>query len=377
MNILITGGAGFIGSHVTDRMLANGHHVTVLDNLMAQVHGADTRMPVNLAAQLQHPHLRFIHGDIRDRAALRNALDGVDTVIHLAAVVGVGQSMYTPHIYADVNVTGQALLHELMAEQPHRYRRFIVASSMSIYGEGSYRCEEHGSIEPGLRDEPQLKQGIWEVRCPSCGDVAQPTLTSESKRQDPGSIYAITKKTQEECALVFGRAYGIPTVALRFFNVFGSRQSLSNPYTGIAAIFTSRLRSGKPPLIFEDGQQTRDFIHVSDVADAVARSVECDLDGAIALNVCTGRALSVDAVARAIGNALQTSISSDVVGRYRAGDVRHCVGSPLLAEQVLGFRARTSFADGLRELMAWSTSQSLEDKVEASLFELEDRGLLR
>ena len=377
MRVLVTGGAGFIGSHVVDRLLARGHEVVVLDNLMAQVHGDAAQRPVNLLQQLHHPGLRFVRGDVRDRTALSGALRDVDSVVHLAAMVGVGQSMYQPHIYADVNVAGQALLLELMAADAKRYRRLVVASSMSIYGEGAYHCSQHGAVYPVLRGEAVLRDRQWELRCESCGEVLRPVPTPENKPLQPCSIYAVTKKTQEELALVFGSAYEIPTVALRFFNVYGSRQALANPYTGIAAIFTNRLKHNRAPLIFEDGAQTRDFIHVHDVADAVVRSVELDLDGAHAVNVCTGRRTSVSGMAEQIGESLGITIAPSLIGRFRAGDIRHCFGDPAAAQALLGFSASIDLAGGISELLQWSATREAFDDVERSVAELEHQGLLR
>jgi dTDP-L-rhamnose 4-epimerase len=318
-----------------------------------------------------------LHGDIRDSEAVKRALHGVDNVVHLAAAVGVGQSMYEPHYYTSVNVDGQGVLMEEMAKDAKRYRRFVVASSMSIYGEGAYRCPNHGLVSPAPRPESRLAQGQWELECESCGSILTPSSTSENKPLQYSSIYAITKKTQEELALCFGSAYGIPTFALRFFNVFGSRQSLSNPYTGVAAIFMSRLKSEKPPLIFEDGLQSRDFIHVSDVADAVTCATLTESEGVATLNVGTGRPVTIRQVAETLAERLASSIDPEIVGRYRAGDIRHCVSDATLAETRLGFKARMSFASGLDELIAWSQHQEALDRVDASIVELERNGLVR
>jgi dTDP-L-rhamnose 4-epimerase len=377
MRVLVTGGAGFIGSHVVDLLLARGHEVVVLDNLDPQVHGADAEVPVNIAAHAEAGRVTFIRGDIRDGAAVARALEDADAVAHLAAAVGVGQSMYAPHYYTDVNVAGQGMLMEVMAREPTRYRRFVVASSMSIYGEGAYRCGEHGAMAPAPRDEARLRQGRWEMPCLRCGADMALDLTAEDKPLQATSIYAISKKTQEELALCFGNAYGLPTIALRFFNVFGSRQALSNPYTGVAAIFMGRLKNGRPPLVFEDGGQSRDFIHVHDVADAVVRALEADDGVSGAFNVCTGRPVSIREVAQVLARLLGSGLEPEVVGRYRAGDIRHCIGDPATARAVLGFEARRSFDEGLAELMAWAAGQSAEDHVDASLQELQRQGLVR
>lgn len=372
MSILVTGGAGFIGGHVVDRLVAAGHAVTVLDNLDPQVHGPDARAPAWLPREV-----RFVHGDVRDAAAVTRALDGVDTIIHLAAAVGVGQSMYAPHYYTSVNVDGQGVLMEVLAREPARWRRLVVASSMSIYGEGAATCGVHGTVAPAARASARLAAGEWDPVCPSCGSPVERALTAETKPLDCTSIYAVTKKAQEEMALCFGAAYDLPATALRFFNVYGSRQALSNPYTGVAAIFLARLKNGAAPLVFEDGAQTRDFIHVHDVADAVVVAATATADVTGAFNVCTGRAVSIAGVAEVLAQSLGVQLAPQLVGRYRTGDIRHCVGDPERARAALGFAARTDFATGLRELIDWASGETAEDRVAASLVELERQRLVR
>ncbi len=377
MRVLVTGGAGFIGSHVVDRLVSHEHDVVVLDNLDQQVHGEGASEPKHIAGHVRARRAEFLRGDVRDPAAVRLALSGVDAVVHLAAAVGVGQSMYEPHYYTSVNVDGQGVLMEEMAREPKRYRRFVVASSMSIYGEGAYRCARHGELAPPPREDAQLARGEWELRCPECGEVLEPVLTTEEKPLQFTSVYAVTKKTQEELALCFGRAYGIPTLALRFFNVFGSRQALSNPYTGVAAIFMGRLKNGKAPLVFEDGAQSRDLIHVSDIADAVVLAAEGEGAVCDAVNVCTGRPTTIGQVATTLAERLGVDLAPQLVGKYRAGDIRHCIGDPTRARVLLGLEARTSFEQGLDELLAWSAEQRPEDRVDASFAQLEQQGLVR
>lgn len=377
MRVLVTGGAGFIGSHVVDRLVDRGHEAVVLDNLDPQVHGEAAALPPYLERHLLAGQVELVRGDVRDGDAVTKALAGVDSVVHLAAAVGVGQSMYEPHYYTSVNVDGQGVLMEAMAREPKKYRALVVASSMSIYGEGAYRCAEHGDVAPLPREEARLEAGEWDVPCVACERALQPAFTAETKPLQFTSVYAITKKTQEELALCFGAAYRIPTLALRFFNVYGSRQALSNPYTGVAAIFMGRLKNGRPPLIFEDGRQSRDFLHVSDAAAAVVGAVERDDGASGAFNVCTGEPVTIRQVAEALAERLGVGIQPHVVGRYRTGDIRHCVGDPTRARDALGFEAHTSFTEGLDELIAWSAEQEALDRVETSLAELERRGLVR
>ena len=369
MKVLVTGGAGFIGSHLVDALVERGHHVTVLDNLDPQVHGAATE-PMNLRSHLLTSAVRFIRGDIVDPATVADVLGNVEGVVHLAAAVGVGQSMYDPGYYTRVNVHGQGVLMKAMLERRQSLKKFVVASSMSVYGEGAYACVQHGTVYPRPREEAALVAGRWDPLCPVCGGPVSVARTAEDKPVAPTSIYAITKKTQEEMALCFGATYGLPTIACRFFNVFGSRQSLSNPYTGVAAIFMGRLKNDRAPMVFEDGEQPRDFIHVHDVAAAVARALETDIAGTVTLNVCTGRPVTIRDVARTLAQALGKEIEPAVTGQYRAGDIRGCIGDPTHARDTIGFDAAISFESGLSELLAWSRAERAEDQVERSLAEL-------
>ena len=264
-----------------------------------------------------------------------------------------------------------------MLERRESLRKFVVASSMSVYGEGAYSCLQHDTVYPPLRDEAALRAARWDPNCPTCGGPLSAALTAEDKPVAPSSIYAITKKAQEEMALCFGAAHGLPTVACRFFNVFGSRQSLSNPYTGVAAIFVGRLKNNRAPLIFEDGEQPRDFIHVHDAAKAVVRAIDTDMRGAVALNVCTGRPVTIRSVARKLAQALGKEIEPEVTGQCRAGDIRGCIGNPTRARDAIGFEASTSFTSGVDELLAWSRAEAAEDLVERSLAELDRFSLVK
>jgi dTDP-L-rhamnose 4-epimerase len=372
MKVLITGGAGFIGSHLADRLLAEGHEVRALDDLDPQVHPNGQR-PGYLDADVE-----LQVGDVRDREAVRKALDGVDALVHFAAAVGVGQSMYEIERYTSVNAIGAAVVLEEAIERRDALRKLLVASSMSIYGEGQYRNPQTGEsgLAPWLRPEPQLAEREWEVLADD-GTPLEPEPTSETKPLRPTSIYAINKRDHEEMFLAVGAAYGLPAVALRFFNVYGERQALSNPYTGVAAIFSSRLLNDRAPLVFEDGRQTRDFIDVRDIARCCALALTSDGADGRTLNVGTGRPTSVAAVAETIARGLGKELEPEVVGTYRAGDIRNCYADTGLAQELLGFLAEIPFEAGMQDLLAWLEGQDAEDSVDAAREALVARGLAR
>lgn len=369
MRTLVTGGLGFIGSHLVDRLLSQGDEVVVLDSLEAQVHG--TAQP-----QVADDAQVFI-GNVGDPGAARRALEGVDRVVHLAAAVGVGQSMYEIDRYVRQNTQATATFLEEVVKARDGISRLVVASSMSIYGEGEYACPTHGRVAPGPRPESQLGGRDWEVRCPECGTHVSPAGTRETKPLIPTSVYAITKRDHEELSLVVGAAYGIPSVACRFFNVYGPGQALSNPYTGVAAIFASRLLNGRPPVIFEDGAQSRDFIHVSDIVEGLVSALSADTAIGRSLNLGTGRASTVVDVARALAAGLGVDVEPVVNGQYRAGDIRHCYADVSAAEQFLDFRAKVALEDGMADLVRWLLTQEAADNVELATAELSSRGLAR
>jgi dTDP-L-rhamnose 4-epimerase len=338
MRVLVTGGAGFIGSHLCDLLLRRGDEVIVLDNLDAQVHPANT-----LPAYLD-PRVQLVVGDVRDRDALRTAITGVEAVFHLAAVVGVGQSQYEIARYVDVNVGGTASLLDLLANETHTVRKVVVASSMSIYGEGSYRGDE-------------------------------PVPTPESKERDCQSVYALTKRDQEEYTLLWGRTYGIPVVAARLFNTYGARQSLNNPYTGAAAIFLSRARRALPPLIYEDGAQQRDFVDVRDVARAFLLMLESDAANGRAFNVASGHPITILTLAQRICALTKTGVEPQVTGRVRKGDIRHCIAD-ISAIRALGFAPEIDLDRGLSDLAAWTEAEEIAADDARVNAELEQRRLL-
>jgi dTDP-L-rhamnose 4-epimerase len=362
-SVLITGGAGFIGSHLADELLNAGYRVRALDSLVEQVHGRAER-PGYLNAGVE-----LVTGDVRVPEVVRRALDGIDAVVHLAARVGVGQSMYEPAEYAAVNSVGTAVLLEALLEQP--VRKLVVASSMSVYGEGAY--EPTSAIE---RSPEQLGRGEWEPRG-SAGEELRPVPTPESKRPSLASVYALTKYDQERMGLLYGAAYDVPAVALRFFNVYGPRQALSNPYTGVLAIFAARLLNDRAPVVYEDGGQRRDFVHVTDVARACRLALErAGADGR-AVNVGSGRSASVLEIAHELARGLGKEIAPELAGTFRAGDIRNCFADVSLACELLGFEAEVALEAGLAELAGWLETQQTPDRFDQAAAELAEKGLTR
>ena len=371
MNVLVTGGAGFIGSHLVDGLIGAGHHVRVIDALVPQVHGpAASPLYLNSAAD-------FIQGDVCDPVLVASALEDIDVVFHEAAEVGVGQSMYEIERYVRANDLGTAVLLEAILPRRAQIQKLVVASSMSIYGEGAYECGECGIAFPQLRSNEQLLARRWELECATCGRQLRPVSTSEEKPLFPTSVYAVTKQDQEQFCLAVGRSYRIPTVALRYFNVYGTRQALSNPYTGVCAIFSSRLLNGNPPMIFEDGEQTRDFVHVSDIVQANLLTLETDRADYHAVNVGTGVATSVRTICELLAHGLGLEIQPEIVGRYREGDIRHCVSDISRARELLGYKPKVSLEKGIPELLSWVRAQAAQDQVAGATAELESRNLVR
>lgn len=367
--VLITGGAGFVGSHLADELLAHGYQVRVLDALAAQVHGDDAQWPAYLSDEVER-----MQGDVRDVDAVRASLDGVDRVFHLAAAVGVGQSMYEIEHYTDVNNRGTAVLLEALSRSP--VKKLVVASSMSVYGEGLYADASGRAVAPPERDPDALRCGDWELR--AHGEPLTPVPTSEDKPPMPTSVYALSKLDQERLCLIVGQAYGIPATALRFFNIYGTRQALSNPYTGVLAIFAARYMNGKPPRIFEDGNQRRDFVHVSDIARACRLALESDAATGRAINVGSGVSVSIAEVAHAMAKALDVDdLPPEITGQFRVGDIRHCFADITLARELLGYAPRVTLEQGLAELVGWMQDQQAVDRVDVAAAELASRGLQR
>ncbi len=367
-NILVTGGAGFVGSHLVDALLAAGHNVRVFDILAQQVHGDGVPDYLSREAEL-------VRGSMQDADAVHRAMDGIEVVFHLAAAVGVGQSMYEISHYMGANTQGTAVLLQELLNRRNKVEKLVLASSMSIYGEGNYLCAQCGEVAPGLRNNEQLKAKHWEVACPICGEVLTPIPTNESKPLQCSSIYALSKKDQEEMTLLFGRTYGLPVVALRYFNIYGSRQALSNPYTGVAAIFASRLLNGKSPLVFEDGRQMRDFVSVHDVVQANLLAMENSGADGMAINIGSGEPITISEVGSALGKALNSKILVELTGKYRAGDIRHCFADISMARKQLGYEPHVRFSEGVNELVGWLRSQQPEDRAAEAVAQLSNFGL--
>lgn len=367
--VLVTGGAGFIGSHVADALLARGYRVRVLDALTEQVHGRSPGFPAYLSREVQ-----AVRGDVRNPDDVLHALEGVEAVFHFAAAVGVGQSMYEIASYTDINNRGTAVLLEALLRRP--VGKIVVASSMSIYGEGLYRAADGRLSSPRPRSVEQLKVGRWDLT-DERGEPLEPVPTPESKPAAPESIYALSKYDQEMMFLMFGRCYGVPAVALRFFNVYGERQALSNPYTGVLAIFAARYLNGRAPVIFEDGRQRRDFVHVRDLARGCVLALEKPEARDTVLNLGSGEARSILEIAERLGEVLgRPHLKPEVRGRYRAGDIRNCFADISRAAAVLGYRPEVPLDTGLAELGEWLAGQRTEDRTEAADDELRRRGLV-
>jgi dTDP-L-rhamnose 4-epimerase len=365
--VLITGGAGFIGSHAADALLRDGHEVVILDNLTPQVHGPSGERPSYLTKDAQ-----LIVGDVNDPAAVERALRGVDRVLHLASSVGVGQSMYDMVAYVRNNEVGTATLLEALAKRPVQH--LVVASSMSIYGEGLCKDASGNLVAPAERALDQLRGGRWELE--QDGAQLEPMPTPEWKQPTLSSVYALNNYAQERLCLMVGKAYGMKATALRFFNVYGPRQALSNPYTGVLAIFAARLLNGRSPMVFEDGHQRRDFVHVSDVANACRIALQSELDGEV-FNIGSGVSRSVASIAHDLAEVMgRSDLKPHITGKYRTGDIRHCFADIEKARTVLKFTPETDFVRGMTDLADYLGDQIAEDRVDKATEELARRGLV-
>ena len=371
-DILVTGGAGYIGSHLVDALVARDYRVTVLDNLEPQVHRSGTW------PSYANPKAKYVKGDVRDRSVFEPLVLRSQAVVHFGAAVSVGQSMYQVDRYVDVNTRGTALLLDILVNAKHGVEKVIVASSIGVYGEGAYQCATHGAVAPAIRSEQQLAARDWEQRCPHCSAHVRSIPTPEDKALYRDNIYSMTKYHQEEMVLLIGKTYGIPSVAPRFFNVYGPRQSLSNPYAGVAAIWLSRLLNGKPPIVFEDGGQLRDFVSIHDVVDCLVLMLEKPGADYLPVNVGSGETITILDIAKLLARLLGSSIEPQITQTGRKFDIRHNTADISRARQTLGFTPRVSLEQGFSELIEWAktTPDVAVDFFDKALQELQEKGLL-
>jgi dTDP-L-rhamnose 4-epimerase len=368
-HILVTGGAGFIGSFLTDALIKKGYKVRILDNLEDQVHKEHKPKYLNSKAQ-------FVKGDVRDYDTLKRALKDIDVVYHLAASVGVAQSNYQIKKYSDTNIGSMANLLDLVVNNKTSVKKILMTASMTSYGEGDYRCKIHGVIKPQLRPESQLKKKDWSVYCAKCRRKVDAIPTTEESTINNNSIYSLSKNVQETMLMLTGRMYGIPVVSLRCFNVYGPRQSLSNPYTGVTAIFISRLKNNNPPVVYEDGLQSRDFISVHDVVAALIKGMESNKANYEIMNIGSGKPTSVKEVAETLAKLLKKKIAPSISRGFRVNDIRHCYADNRKAKKLLGWKPSVTLRQGFAELIRWSENEEAVDSFEVAQKELKEKKLL-
>jgi dTDP-L-rhamnose 4-epimerase len=373
LNVLITGGAGFIGTRLSRALLEEGHTVTVLDNFSPQIHGSN----LDLARDLREA-VRLVRGDVQDEAIWASTVPGHQAVVHLAAETGTGQSMYEVAKYEQVNLGGTALLYDLLARRAdHGVERIVVASSRAIYGEGAYECQEHAVVYPQPRSSADKRQGRFDPVCPVCGSSCLSVATSESAPFQPSSFYGVTKQVQEQMTLLFGKVLGIPSFALRYQNVYGPGQSLKNPYTGILAIFSNLARVGADINVFEDGEESRDFVYIDDVVRATVACISSPEQNSCAVNVGSNESTSVMQVAQAVNDYFGGKSKVQVSGAFREGDIRHGMADLGRARELLGYEPQVKFEDGLRSFLAWAEESEPElIGYDRSLEEMKERGLM-
>lgn len=374
--VLVTGGAGFIGSNLALKLINSGCQVTVLDNLSKQIHGENpAKSPLYLSIK---DKVRFIRGTVQSRDDWLRAIDGVDSVVHLAAETGTGQSMYEVENYTDVNVKGTAIFLDILANDKHSIKKIVVASSRSIYGEGKYQCVEHGVVYPAERSDKDLSTGDFEVKCPFCSKNVSLLATDEESKIHPSSIYGITKQVQEQMFMVMGKSLSIDAVALRFQNVYGPGQSLSNPYTGILSIFSTRIMNGNDINIFEDGLESRDFVYIDDVVESITLAMSNVKAAGQVYGVGAGECIDVTTVANTLKNIYQSDSKVVVSGNYRVGDIRHNYADLTKIKNDLGFKPKVSFFEGMTLFTNWVKKQEVQaDRYEESINEMRSKGLYK
>ena len=375
MKILITGGAGFIGSHLADKLVENEkYEVTIFDILEEQVHG-DSKLPPSYL----NPKAEFVLGSVTDYEVFKDLVTESDVIFHLAAMVGVGQSMYQIEKYTNHNILGIGNFMDILVNSEHDIQKVIIASSNTVYGEGKYKCDNCGTVYPPLRSENQLKRKQWHLRCPNCSSKVEAIYTDETTPLNPSSIYAFSKEAQERIGLMIGNTYGIKTSVLRFFLVYGPRQSINNPYTGVCGIFASRIFSGKAPLVFEDGNQTRDFVHVSDICQGLTLAMNSKAANGEIFNLGTGIPISIIEVANIISNKINPKIKPKITNSYRVGDIRHCVAEISKIKSKLGYTPEMNFRDGIETFIKWVQKKDLKNlqKSKNAIKELEEKKLIK
>jgi dTDP-L-rhamnose 4-epimerase len=376
-NVLITGGAGFIGSNLAFRLLQFGHTVRVIDNLSIQVHGHNPEVTSPLYRSIMNK-VEFIRGDITSRTDLIKAISAQNAIIHLAAETGTGQSMYEIKKYSDVNIGGTALLLDILTNENHNVQKLIIASSRAVYGEGRYSCLEHGIVFPESRKDGEMAKGDFECKCPICDKAIKLLSTTEDSKINPTSIYGITKQTQEQMALTAGSAIGLPTVVFRYQNVYGPGQSLSNPYTGILSIFSSRIKNGKNIDVFEDGLESRDFVYIDDVVDATILGLEKSEANYEVFNVGSNEPINVKCIAETLKNIFKHNIQINITGNYRTGDIRHNYADLTKIIEKLKYRPKIQFEEGVSRFCSWvGTQEIMPDRYHQSINELTNKGLFK
>lgn len=377
MRVLITGGAGFIGSNIALKLSKKGYKVTVLDTLSEQIHGANPESTSPLYQKIKDK-VDFIKGDVNNREDLEKALVDVDYVIHLAAETGTGQSMYEIKKYVDTNIGGTALLLDILTNTEHHVKRIVVAESRAVYGEGKYHCPNCGDVYPYERTDENLAKGDFECKCPKCGGEVDLIATTEDSAIHPSSVYGISKQVQGQLVHLVCKSIGVESVSFRYQNVYGPGQSLTNPYTGILSIFSTRIKNGNEINIFEDGKETRDFVYIEDVVDATILGMEVPEANGHVFNVGTGIATDVLTVANTLCEKYGINVPITVSGNYRLGDIRHNFADITAARQILGFEPKWSFADGIEKFTNWVNQQEVnEDNYETSIEEMKKKGLYK
>lgn len=374
--VLITGGAGFIGSHLSQKLTNDGFSVTIYDNFSEQIHGKNEVRLMKIQSYSEQYDL--IVADINDRINLSNAIKDVDFIVHLAAETGTGQSMYEIQKYTSVNIEGTSLIWDILSKEKHQVQKVVIASSRSIYGEGKYICNSHGIVFPKSRNDKDMLAGDFEVKCPICSSVAHILPTDEESKIHPNSLYGLTKQMQEQMSLLIGKSIDIPTISLRFQNVYGPGQSLSNPYTGILSIFSTSIKNNNDINVFEDGKESRDFVYIDDVIDAIQKSLVSKNGNYLAFNVGSGKLTTVEEVAKTLIHLYRSDNEIYISGNYRIGDIRSNYSDNKLSSEYLGFKPKWEFKDGIKKFTDWVNEQELQvDNFKNSIEELKSKGLFR